>query len=100
MGSVSVSGSLSRRIAEGHCVCVLASSAFLLYRNALIDIPEVLINKSTHSFPSLVVLSLLVSFLAFNRVGQEFCGRAGTLLMLKQTSDRVISCSMKLSQTK
>lgn len=40
MGSVSLSGSLSsRRIAEGHCVCLLASSALLLYRNALIDIP-------------------------------------------------------------
>lgn len=46
MGSVSLSGSLStRRIAEGHCVCALASSDLLLYRNALIDIPKVLINK-------------------------------------------------------
>lgn len=51
MGSVSLSGSLStRRIAEGHCVCALASSALPLGRNALIDIPEVLINKRTHSF--------------------------------------------------
>lgn len=40
MASVSLSGPLStRRIAEGHCVCSLASSALLLYRNALIDIP-------------------------------------------------------------
>lgn len=63
MGSVSVSGSLStRRIAEGHCVCALASSALLLYRNALIDISEVLINKRTHSFPTLLGCTLLVSF--------------------------------------
>lgn len=69
MGSVSLSGSLStRRIAEGHCVCALASSALLLYRNALIDIPEVLINKRTHSFLILMGFALLVSFLAFNRV--------------------------------
>ena len=60
MGSVPVSGSLSTgRIAEGHCVCALASSAFLLYRNAFIDILEVLINKSKHSF---LRLTLLVSF--------------------------------------
>ena len=40
MGGVPVSGSLStRRIAEGHCVCALASSVLLLYRNAFIDIP-------------------------------------------------------------
>lgn len=63
MGDVPVSGSLStRRIAEGHCVCALASSALLLYRNALIDIPEVLINKRTNSFPTLMGFSLLVSF--------------------------------------
>lgn len=70
MGSLSVSGSLSMgRIAEGHCVCKLASSAPLLYRNALIDIPEVLINKRTHSFLTLVWFALLVSFfLAFNSV--------------------------------
>lgn len=66
MGSVSLSGSLSaRRIAEGHCVCALASSALLLYRNALIDIPEVLINKRTHSFLTLTEFALLVSFLFF-----------------------------------
>lgn len=70
MGSVSLSGSLSMgRIAEGHCVCALASSALLLYRNALIDIPEVLINKRTHSFLTLMGFALLASlfFLAFNR---------------------------------
>lgn len=71
MGSVPVSGSLSaRRIAEGHCVYSLASSALLLYRNALIDIPEVLINKRTNSFLTLTGFALLLSFffLAFNRV--------------------------------
>lgn len=63
MGSVALSGSLStRRIAEGHCVCALASSALLLYRNALIDIPEVLINKRTHTFLTLVGFALLLSF--------------------------------------
>lgn len=63
MGSVPVSGSLStRRIAEGHCVCVLDSSALLLYRNALIDIPEVIINKRTHSFLTLIGFALLLSF--------------------------------------
>ncbi len=41
MGNVSLSGSLStRRIAEGHFVCTLASSDLLLCRNALIDIPK------------------------------------------------------------
>lgn len=63
MASVSLSGSLSMgRIAEGHCVCTLPSSALLLYRNALIDILEVLINKRTHSFLTLTVFALLVSF--------------------------------------
>lgn len=58
-----MSGSLStRRIAEGHCVCVLASSAPLVYRNALIDIPEVLINKGTNSFLTLMGFALSVSF--------------------------------------
>lgn len=57
MGSVLVSGSLSaKRIAEGRCVCAPAPSALLLYRNALIDIPEVLINKRTHSFLTLIGL--------------------------------------------
>lgn len=63
MGSVPVSGSLSmRRIAEGHCVCAQPSSALLLYRNACIDIPRVLINKRTHSFLTLTGFALLVSF--------------------------------------
>lgn len=63
MGSVPVSGSLSmRRIAEGHCVCAPASSALLLYRNALIDIPEVIINKRTHSFLTLIGFALSLSF--------------------------------------
>lgn len=63
MDSVSLSGSLStRRIAEGHCVCALASSDLLLYRNALIDIPKVLINKRTHSFLALIGFALLVKF--------------------------------------
>lgn len=78
MGSVSLSGSLStRRIAEGHCVCALASSALLLYRNALIDIPEVLINKRTHSFLTLTEFALLVSFLFFwplMEFGKDFVG--------------------------
>lgn len=51
MGSVSLSGSLStRRIAEGQRVCALPSSALRLERDTLIDIPEVLINKRTHTF--------------------------------------------------
>lgn len=63
MATVSLSGSLSsRRTAEGHCVCELVSSAPLLYRNALIDILEVLINKRTHSFLTLMGFSLWVSF--------------------------------------
>lgn len=87
MGSVPVSGSLStRRIAEGHCVCALASSALILYRNALIDIPEVIINKKTHSFLTLIGFALLLSFFwpliefAKNFVGEH--GGTETLLML------------------
>lgn len=74
----SVSGSLStRRIEEGHCDCSPASPVFfLLYRNAGIDIPEVLINKRTHSFPSLTELSLWASlvFLAFTMELEDFAG--------------------------
>lgn len=86
MGSVPVSGSLStRRIAEGHCVCALASSV-LLYRNALIDIPEVLINKRTHSFPTLLGFALLISFFwPLIEFAKDFVGERGvteTLLIL------------------
>lgn len=63
MASVSLSGSLSSsRTAEGHCACELVSSAPLLYRNALIDILEVLINKGTHSFLTLIGFSLWASY--------------------------------------
>lgn len=87
MGSVPVSGSLStRRIAEGHCVCALASSALLLYRNALIDIPEVLINKRTNSFLTLMGFALLVSFFwPLIEFAKDFVGErrdTKTLLML------------------
>lgn len=80
MGSVPVpvSGSLStRRIAGGHCVCALPSTAFLLYRNALIDIPEVLINKRTHSLLSLMELALLVSFWPLIEFTKDFVGEHG-----------------------
>lgn len=71
-GSLLLSGSLSmRRIAEGHCVCALALTAFLLYRNALIDILEVLINERMHIFLSQSyfvgkLLFLFVFFLILN----------------------------------
>lgn len=64
MGSASLSGSLSaRRTAEGRCVSAHR------YRNALIDIPQVLINKRTHTFADF----LRVRFVAcFNGVGSSF----------------------------
>lgn len=93
MGSMPVSGSLStRRIAGGHCVCALASSAFLLYRNALIDISEDLINKGTHSLLSLMELALLVSFWPLMECAKDFVGeRGGTEAFLKPWIDLIVS---------
>lgn len=56
----------------------LASSALLLYRNALIDIPEVLINKRTHSFLTLMGFALLVSFFwPLIEFAKDFVGERG-----------------------